>query len=242
MFSWITTFFSTPISNTLRNPGNHTQAKQNQEKYRIGMSPHSKIYVVAGGSHQDNLVPCTGPEKKKYISKVHRQNSFKDARLKPKCNAILKMKMEALTDAGFYYSRTHSDLVICFYCGGGLRGWGATDNPWIEHAAAYPDCGFTKLVRGERFIKACTELDRGAVEDDKWAEYIKFVETESGKCPPQEEDNKIEDLLCLVCFSGKREIVYMPCSHIATCRTCGPSFDKCIVCRKRVAAFLKVYY
>ena len=206
MVSWIKLFLAIPVSKTLRNPGNHTQSKQNQENYKLriefvdkktrNMPPHSKIYVVAGGSRQDNLVPCTGPEKKQYISKAHRKKSFDEARFKPRCNGILKNKMDDLINAGFYYSRIQSDLVICFYCGGGLRGWKENDNPWIEHAAAYPECGFTKLIRGEKFIKACTEMDRGVVEADKWDEYTEFVEVESKRCAEEvgDGDEKNKDL------------------------------------------------
>lgn len=40
----------------------------------------------------------------------------------------------------------------CYYCDGGLQNWEKTDNPWVEHAKWFPNCGFLKLVKGEKFL------------------------------------------------------------------------------------------
>ena len=260
MYSWLLYFFTfTPTVKTIGNPGNHTRTKNNQEQYRENIQnreninkiskilkmckfKNSKIYVVAGGSHQNNLIPCTGPLKKKYMSAAHRRRSFQDARHKPKCNDILKSKIEELVAAGFYYPRLMSDLVRCFYCGGQVRGWSIESNPWIEHASSFPECGFTKLNRGDKFIKTCIDLDRGVVEAEKWREKVQFVELESQKSITELEEDDNDDLLCRVCLTGKREIVTLPCSHIATCISCAASFDKCIVCRTDITAYLKVFF
>lgn len=30
------------------------------------------------------------------------------------------------------------DMVLCFYCDGGLKGWQPEEDPWEEHAKHYP--------------------------------------------------------------------------------------------------------
>jgi Inhibitor of Apoptosis domain len=37
-------------------------------------------------------------------------------------------------------------------CGGGLRSWQKTDDPWVEHARWFPCCTFIKIMKGEEFI------------------------------------------------------------------------------------------
>ncbi|CAG2242645.1 BIRC2_3 [Mytilus edulis] len=55
--------------------------------------------------------------------------------------------------AGFLFAGYH-DYTRCFHCGGGLRNWEAGDNPWVEHARWFPQCGFLKQNKGENFIQA----------------------------------------------------------------------------------------
>nr|XP_046180667.1 E3 ubiquitin-protein ligase XIAP-like isoform X2 [Oncorhynchus gorbuscha] len=44
---------------------------------------------------------------------------------------------ERLARAGFYNTGA-PDRVVCFCCGGGLKGWQPDENPWEEHAKHYP--------------------------------------------------------------------------------------------------------
>ena len=46
-----------------------------------------------------------------------------------------------------------NDQVRCFYCGGGLRHWEPGDDPWIEHARWFPQCGYVRLVKGDEFVQ-----------------------------------------------------------------------------------------
>ncbi|XP_025414907.1 death-associated inhibitor of apoptosis 2-like [Sipha flava] len=60
-------------------------------------------------------------------------------------------KPEDLAIAGFFFSGSN-DEVRCYYCDGGLQNWEMTDNPWVEHAKWFPNCGFLNLVKGEKFL------------------------------------------------------------------------------------------
>ncbi|XP_076084057.1 putative inhibitor of apoptosis [Mytilus galloprovincialis] len=55
--------------------------------------------------------------------------------------------------AGFLFAGYH-DYTRCFHCGGGLRNWDAGDDPCVEHARWFPQCGFLKQNKGESFIQA----------------------------------------------------------------------------------------
>lgn len=46
-----------------------------------------------------------------------------------------------------------ADSVKCFSCGGVLRNWSLSDEPWIEHAKWYPSCTFLLEKKGHAFIE-----------------------------------------------------------------------------------------
>jgi hypothetical protein len=46
-----------------------------------------------------------------------------------------------------------SDQVRCFHCDGGLRHWDPEDDPWIEHARWFSQCGYVRLVKGDEFVQ-----------------------------------------------------------------------------------------
>lgn len=77
------------------------------------------------------------PQHMEYMSLSARRATFKTW---PKnLNTLIK----ELVEAGFFYSDI-GDRVFCFYCGGGLNNWSPLQNPWREHAAAYPNCFHVK--------------------------------------------------------------------------------------------------
>ncbi|KAL5004428.1 hypothetical protein ScPMuIL_017884 [Solemya velum] len=61
-----------------------------------------------------------------------------------------------LATAGLFYTGS-GDKVRCFSCGGGLRDWEDSDDPWVEHARWYPTCSFVQQVKGPDFVKAVQE-------------------------------------------------------------------------------------
>ncbi|XP_076594613.1 E3 ubiquitin-protein ligase XIAP [Chaetodon auriga] len=63
---------------------------------------------------------------------------------------------ERLARAGFYSTGT-ADRVLCFCCGGGLKGWQPEEDPWEEHAKHYPGCSFLLAEKGQEFVN-CIQL------------------------------------------------------------------------------------
>ncbi|XP_041845963.1 E3 ubiquitin-protein ligase XIAP isoform X2 [Melanotaenia boesemani] len=60
---------------------------------------------------------------------------------------------ERLARAGFYSTGTR-DMVLCFSCGGGLKGWQPEEDPWEEHAKHYPGCSFLLAEKGPEFVNS----------------------------------------------------------------------------------------
>nr|XP_020485299.1 E3 ubiquitin-protein ligase XIAP [Labrus bergylta] len=60
---------------------------------------------------------------------------------------------ERLARAGFY-STGSGDQVLCFCCGGGLKGWQPEEDPWEEHAKYYPGCSFLLAEKGQEFVNS----------------------------------------------------------------------------------------
>ncbi|XP_056143558.1 E3 ubiquitin-protein ligase XIAP [Lampris incognitus] len=60
---------------------------------------------------------------------------------------------DRLARAGFY-STGAQDKVLCFRCGGGLKGWQPEEDPWEEHAKHYPGCSFLLEEMGQEFVNS----------------------------------------------------------------------------------------
>ncbi len=50
-----------------------------------------------------------------------------------------------LARAGFFYTGV-GDRVQCFFCGGVIKSWRPDDNPVIEHASRFTECGFIRMT------------------------------------------------------------------------------------------------
>jgi hypothetical protein len=43
----------------------------------------------------------------------------------------------------FHFIRGVDDKTVCFHCGGCLKNWEASDDPWMEHTVWFPNCLFS---------------------------------------------------------------------------------------------------
>lgn len=55
-------------------------------------------------------------------------------------------------ECGLFYTG-YDDILKCYSCGGGMRDWLTTDNPWYEHAKLYPKCPFVLDRMGHKFVR-----------------------------------------------------------------------------------------
>lgn len=72
--------------------------------------------------------------------------------------------------AGLFYVG-NDDYTRCFFCGGGLGNWEASDDPWFEHARWFKECAFVQQNRGQEFIdlvqKRLAESDSQRNQEEK---------------------------------------------------------------------------
>jgi len=46
---------------------------------------------------------------------------------------------------------------------------------------------------------------------------------------------------CAICFERQKVIIFMPCSHLASCVECSVALQTCPICRKKVEATIRTY-
>ena len=57
----------------------------------------------------------------------------------------------------------------------------------------------------------------------------------------REQSERLERLNCAVCLVEQRAVAYVPCGHVACCRTCAPKMDTCPLCKAVVRTRVPVY-
>jgi len=67
--------------------------------------------------------------------------------------------VDELVRAGFFYTGA-GNVVTCFYCGGSLQNWAATDNPINEHARWFGHCPYAKQLCGDELHRKIQEANR----------------------------------------------------------------------------------
>ena len=117
------------------------------------------------------------------------------------------------------------------------------DNPWVEHAGQYPDCGYLKLIKGEDFIFKCSKVKKSTAEEEKYYEKIDQEERkERQRIETEQANTELCDCkTCTVCGIKEKKVVFLPCTHFQTCTSCAPLFNQCIVCRENIACYLKIF-
>lgn len=188
---------------------------------------------------RSGMLPHSGPSSPQYATYQARLESFQG--WLPKHN----QDPSKLASAGFFYYGI-SDQVECFYCEGRLHEWKAEDDPWVDHARLFPECGFIRLVKDE------APTAKGATEKrtDPPRTLPQLVPNrsdgtnDSGLSREQLllENQKLKEAKeCRVCRDQEIRVVFLPCCHLATCLVCAASIRVCVVCRTRITDTVKVY-
>ncbi|XP_072016181.1 E3 ubiquitin-protein ligase MIB1-like [Amphiura filiformis] len=74
-------------------------------------------------------------------------------------------------------------------------------------------------------------MDKEALEE--------YMSTQSLlKSSPAIDQDSLEE--CMVCSDMKRDTLFGPCGHIATCSLCSPRVKKCLVCKEQVQSRTKI--
>lgn len=157
----------------------------------------------------------------------------------------MKIKPEALSEAGFFYLG-HDDRAVCFHCGGGLNDWKEFDDPWVEHAYWFPKCKFVLNEKGQEFVDKAvgkkaeiisvqnSETIVNAIDEIMDLIHLKKKETLN----TQKSQSSI---LCKLCFSEEKNILFFPCKHVAVCKQCSISLSTCPCCQQTVQSTIRIY-
>jgi hypothetical protein len=162
----------------------------------------------------------------------------------------MRQKPEELASAGFFYS-SRNDTVICFQCGRGLCEWAATDRPWEEHVAWFPDCPLVVAVyqncparvNGNRNTRIYVADPIAPTTLGLTATVAKPVASTAPTAVKQQtmyEENMV--LVCKVCLMNPLEIVFLPCTHMTTCSECATQLSNCPICRSTFTAHIKASF
>ncbi|KDR19613.1 death-associated inhibitor of apoptosis 1-like [Zootermopsis nevadensis] len=171
----------------------------------------------------------------------------------------LKQKPDKLSEAGFYYTG-NGDQTVCFHCGGGLKDWGETDDPWVEHAAWFPKCVYVVLNKGRESIREChrpKESDvrvqdlKNLLGDLQKTEASSSSSSSSSKEPSLKASTVqangshgkvIDDArVCQICYVEERGVLFLPCGHLVACVKCAPSLSTCAVCRQPFTGTVRAF-
>jgi len=206
--------------------------------------------LTAAEMQKHGINQCRGPQHPAYNTYEARLWSYES------WPRSLKQKPDKLSEAGFYYTGK-GDQTVCFHCGGGLRDWEETDDPWVEHAAWFPKCTHVVLIKGQAFIEECRQLKepKAAVKDQKGLPRDCQISQESSSSmqsvpqgsvsTPQGNDSEekvIDDArVCQICFMEERGVVFLPCGHLVACVKCAPSLSTCAVCRQPFTGTVRAF-
>jgi baculoviral IAP repeat-containing protein 7/8 len=137
----------------------------------------------------------------------HRLESFKNW---PENSSV---KPVQLVEAGFFYLGDE-DKVCCFCCGGGIRHWQETDQPWEQHAFWYGKCDYVKFIKGPEYTKSVHNLVK-----------------------PEDERR-----LCKICLDYEYNTLLMPCRHVVVCTECATKIQNCPYCREKITNVILMYF
>ncbi|CAB1324932.1 unnamed protein product, partial [Coregonus sp. 'balchen'] len=131
---------------------------------------------------------------------------------------------ERLARAGFYNTGA-TDRVVCFCCGGGLKGWQQNEDPWEEHAKHYPGCSFLLAEKGQEFVSS-VQL-QGPGWNNSASSHLNGCSSHETDEDPLEKLRKLQrEKQCKVCMDRDICIVFIPCGHLVVCKECSEALDK----------------
>lgn len=96
-----------------------------------------------------------------------------------------------------------------------------------------PKNGKSIQKKTERLSRTCKETELKAENADEF--------NEQGATNTDIYETDFKDL-CVICINQQREIVYLPCAHLLTCKSCGPLLDECPICTQKVEKKLKIFW
>lgn len=218
-------------------------------RYGIEIRPNSVAERTESASTELSKLGINqhrGPVYPNYSTKEARLRTFKEW---PKS---MRQTSDELSEAGFFYTGK-GDQTVCFSCGGGLKDWDQSDDPWEQHAKWFSKCSFVSMVKGRSFIQDVASRLEPIITTEQGAQVESAASTSqlpektekpSTSAPLQKKKTQepINDgRLCKICYAEELGVVFLPCGHIVACVKCAPSLSTCAVCRQPFAATVRAF-
>ncbi|CAL1534515.1 unnamed protein product [Lymnaea stagnalis] len=135
-----------PTSNHLQHPNINSQASPSRSvkppKHPVDSTTRSHEQSL---SLQDQEHHYEKPKDPEYATPAKRLDTFRG------WPPDVPVTEENLVKSGLYYEGD-GDQVRCFHCGGAIKRWEPGDDPDVEHARWYPNCGYIRQYKGQAFV------------------------------------------------------------------------------------------
>jgi hypothetical protein len=180
------------------------------------------------------------PKHPEFCELSARIQSFRGVRASPGQTA------DGLAAAGFYYIGP-GDNVRCFQCGGGLKNFQPTNDPWTEHACWFPRCPFLLDNKDQQFIDSCRQTPAQNSSTATAATFGLQTEQANTSAGPDslrmlDENRQLKEArLCKICMDKDVDTVFLPCGHLVSCNNCARSLRNCAICRTLIRGTVKVF-
>lgn len=153
---------------------------------------------------------------------------------------FFEQKPPTLAKAGFYY-KGFKDCVQCFFCSGCLYHWEPNQDPWIEHARYFPNCGF--------LLTFVQELHKhhiaGLMSNNIASTTLNILQQPSEANTPLKLQTRIEEheqlkkkYTCRICMYREVQILFRPCSHLICCSICVRGLENCPICGAKIMSYI----
>lgn len=130
-----------------------------------------------------------------------------------------------------------ADHTQCFTCLVVLSQWHLEHDPDFEHRRHSPSCDF--VLNRERESRNYRTLPNSSPSSD-----INLLAEISPGADVTNKDasHSTEASLCKICYSLDMSILFRPCGHLLTCRSCADQLSNCPICRcpifEKIRAFV----
>lgn len=141
---------------------------------------------------------------------------------------------EALAEMGFCFNQRGDD-IFCFCCDCEISDLQPGEDLWIRHAIIAPECVYLQNQKGKEFI----EETRTKVLVNK-NQHTTDNNIENQQPEPNVKIIFASPIDCKICFTRNVRILFLPCSHLASCAQCSVYLTKCFVCKETIEYMVRV--
>ncbi|KAH3739603.1 baculoviral IAP repeat-containing protein 7-B-like [Dreissena polymorpha] len=127
---------------------------------------HSETSILSSESIQEAAAVITEPKYRDWADEHTRLRSYRG------WPAQMRQTPRDLAAAGLLYMG-QGDRCKCYWCGGELHGWEPDDDPWVEHAKWFPQCGFVRQKKGVEYIRIIKNGERANVESSSNQDFLR---------------------------------------------------------------------